>query len=313
MALSDRLKSTGVSVPTTGGGLSSRLKKTARPKANLETSEGLEQYAAEQGVEIKKKDPKLSVLQRISAGLGAFNPAEAILTGVEKGAGAGLLEYPKRIITGLGSAITGKEYDKDRRHFKEVAEKAGIDNSILKFGIGFAGDVLLDPTTYFGGAMVKGLGFTAKGAGKATLKGIAKVAPETEQGLKMAGRGLQDALGRAFQYGYRASGGAKDDVLTFLSKQQRAKLGLASSNLNRLGTGTLTPAQSEELALKMIAGKRAEFVAREGGQVAETLPKVSPYLQPLAQEAKPFVLRSDQPTKGGAILGQFATKEEAQS
>ena len=41
-------------------------------------------------------------------------------------------------------------------------------------------------------------------------------------------------------------------------------MGLAGSNLDRLGTGVLTQSQREELALKMIAGKRAEFLQRTG-------------------------------------------------
>lgn len=248
------------------GGLAG-LAGLAGKKADLSTIEGLTQKAQELGfgkeaAEIVGATPKLSFLQRLGKGLGAFNPAEAILTGAEKGAGAGILQYGKGIAQGIGSAITGTDYEEQRRYFSDVAEKLGVENSIAKFGIGFAGDVLLDPTTYFGGAIVKGLGITTKGVGGIALKGIGKVAPETEAGLRIAGTGLQEALGRAFQFGFKSTKGAKEDVLTFLSKVQRAKLGLASSNLDRLGTGVLTTAQREELALKMIAGKRAEFVAR---------------------------------------------------
>lgn len=268
---------------TTGGGLAglAGIKKSTKP--DLTTVRGLQAYATQKGLGVEASaiadtTPKLSFLQRLGKGLGAFNPAEAILTGQEKGLGTGLLEYPKRIIEGIGSAITGTDYGGTHRGFKDVAEKAGIENDIAKFGIGFVGDVLLDPTTYFGGAIAKGIGFTAKGIGGVALKGIGKVAPEVETGLKMAGTGLQDALGRAFQYGYKASKGATQDILTFLSKESRAKLGLASSNLDRLGTGVLTQSQREELALKLIAGKRAEYTAREAGKtidttVAKTLPE----------------------------------------
>ena len=249
-------------------------------KADLSTVEGLAAKADELGFgeeagKIINKTPKLSVLQRLGKGLGAFNPAEALLTGQEKGIGAGLLEYPKRIIQGIGSAITGRDYGGTQRGFRDVAEKAGIENKIAKFGIGFVGDVLLDPTTYFGGAIAKGI---LKGTGKAgsiALKGIGKLAPETEAGLRMAGAGLEDALGKAFKYGYKASKGATDDVLSFLSKESRAKLGLASSNLDRLGTGVLTASQREELAVKLIAGKRAEFIAREAGKSADDIAKLA--------------------------------------
>ncbi len=248
----------------TGGFTSAKPIST---KPDLSELGGLKQQAetfglGEEAAKITDTTPKLSFLQRLGKGLGAFNPAEAILTGMEKGAGAGILEYGKDIVKGIGSAITGTDYEGQRRTFSDVAEKMGVTNKIAKFGIGFAGDVLLDPTTYFGGAIAKGLGLVTKGTAGLAVKGIGKIAPEAETGLKMAGTALQDALGKAFQYGYKASKGAKEDILTFISKEQKAKLGLAASNLDRLGTGVLTNSQREELALKMIAGKRTEFLAR---------------------------------------------------
>ena len=251
-----------------------KIKKT---KTDLSTLEGLKQKAEEVGLgkkaqEITDTTPKLSTLQRLGKGLGAFNPAEAILTGTEKKSVlSGVVEYEKDIVQGLGSAIIGKDYEGERRTFSDVAKKLGVDNKIAKFGIGFVGDILLDPTTYFGGAIAKGILGTAKGATSLSVKGIGKIAPEVETGLKIAGTGLQDALGRAFDYGYKATKGAKEDVLSFLSKEQKAKLGLASSNLDRLGTGVLNKTQREELALKLIAGKRAEFVGREAGKSVEEL------------------------------------------
>lgn len=207
---------------------------------------------------------KLSTLQRIVKGLSALNPAEAVITGMEQGSfGAGLKEYGTNIVQGIGSAITGTDYEGRRSSFADVAEKLGVHNGIARFGIGFAGDVLLDPSTYFGGAIAKGIGKGLGKAGSVALKGVGKVAPETEAGLRMAGTGLKDALGRAFKFGYKSSKGASDDVLTFMSKKEQAKLGLAASNLNRLGTGVLTESQQKELALALVAGKRAEFTARQ--------------------------------------------------
>jgi hypothetical protein len=240
--------------------------KPARP-SDLSSIEGLSMEAERAGLgdeaaAITEETPKLGFLQRLSKGLGAFNPAEAILTGKEEGAIKGVGEYAKNIAQGIGSAVTGKDYEGKRRTFADVAEEMGVENKIAKFGIGFIGDVVLDPSTYFGGAIAKGVLKGASVATKVGLKTVGKIAPEAEQGLKLVGTGLQDAVGRAFQYGYKTSKGAKEDVLTFLSKEQKAKLGLASSNLDRLGTGILSPAQREELALKMIAGKRAEFAAR---------------------------------------------------
>ena len=252
----------------TGGGF------TAQKALDLSTLEGLSQKARQVGLakeaeRITDPKPKLSFLQRVGKGLGAFNPAEAILTGTERGLGAGLVEYPKRIIQGIGSAITGRDIGGEQRYFKDVTKKLGIKNGIAQFGIGFVGDVLLDPTTYFGGAIARVIGFGIKVPARVGLKALGKVAPGTETGLRIVGTGITDALGRAFQYGFKTTKGAREDILTFLSKQQRAKLGLAASNLERLGAGVLSKSQREELALKLIAGKRAEFAAREAGKTVQ--------------------------------------------
>ncbi len=282
-----RLSGTTSSGRLSSGGSSGRL--SSGSSDDLSTVEGLRAYAKKVGLgdkadEIVNPKPKLSFLERLGKGLGAFNPAEAILTGQEKGLSAGLIEYPKRIIQGLGSAITGNDYGGTQRTFKDIAEKEGIHNGIAKFGLGFVGDVLLDPTTYFGGAMIKGL---AKGVGTVTntgIKTLAKVAPETAQGLQTAKTGLSDAFGSAFKFGYKSSKGATSDIATFLSKEQQAKLGLASSNLARLGTGVLTKTQQEELALKLIAGKRAEFTAREAGKLAPAVSSTDPLIQKTIEE-----------------------------
>lgn len=249
-------------------------------KVDLDSVEGLAALARQSGFEkqaeeiLGQKD-KLSVLQRLGRGLGAFNPAQAISVGQEEGLGAGLFEYPKSIVTGLGSAITGKDLEPDRKFFADIVEEAGIENGIAKFGLGFAGDVLLDPSTYFGGAIAKGLLKGTKAISNVGLKTVGKIAPDVEIGLRTVGAGLQDSVGKAFQFAYKSSKGAKEDVLSFLTKEQTAKLGLAESNLSRLGTGTLSPDQSKELALKMIAGKRAEFVAREAGETVEEAGRIA--------------------------------------
>lgn len=273
---------------------------------DLSTLEGLALKAsqtglAKQAAKITEQKPTLSFLQRLGKGLGALNPAEAILTGKEKGIVAGAIEYPKRVIQSVGSAITGVDYGGTQRGFKEVAQQAGVENKIAQFGIGFLGDVLLDPSTYFGGAIAKGVGAVAKGGGELALKTVGKVAPTTETGLRLAGEGLQDALGKAFKFGYKSSEGAPSDVLKFLSKKQQAQVDLAASNLARLGTGTLSPEQQKELVLKLAAGKRAEFTAREGGQTAEEAVKAA---QDAAQSSDPLVQKTIE--EQGARSKEFA-------
>jgi len=256
-----------IKIQTTSGSKfsSNKIKPVTKKTGMISGTEYLESIAKEAGLEkqaekIISKRKKLTTFERLSHGLGAFNPAEALLTGIEKkSAFLGSLEYGKNVIQGIGSAITGRNYEEKRRSFKDVAEEAGIENKILKGGIGFIGDVLLDPSTYFGGAIARGVTTGAKVAAKTGLKGIAKVSPEIATGLEMTGAGLKDVLGRAFEYGYKASKGAKEDIAKFLGKKLAAQFGLAASNMDRLGVGALTKDQQQELAARMVAGKRAEF------------------------------------------------------
>lgn len=260
---------------TTGGG---RL--GGNKAADLSTIEGLAEVGRSAGLQpqvdkIVSPVPKLSALQRITKGLGAVNPAEAILTGTEKGVGAGIVKYGSGIVKGVGSAITGRDYEGERRTFRDVAEKAGVENAILKSGLGFVGDVLLDPSTYFGGAIARGITKVASKGASVALKGVGKVLPETEAGLRLAGTEIKDAFGKAFQFGYKASRGAKEDVMSFLGRKSEAELGLAGSNLDRLGTGVLTSEQQKELALNMVAKKRAEFQAAELGVKTDLIKKAT--------------------------------------
>jgi len=252
------------------------LASKKKVKADLSTAEGLAQYARSAGLDKQVSGilgesgtPKISALQRLSKGLGAFNPAEAILTGTEKGFGAGLLKYGEGIVRGIGSAITGRDYEGQRRYFSDVAEKMGIENGIAKFGIGFLGDVLLDPTTYFGGAIARGLGAGVKGASGLAVKGISKVAPETGEALLKVGEGLQDALGSAFVAGYKTTEGIKQKVLSAMGKVSQKKWDIAEEQFKKLGTGVLTNDQNAEVFMRMAGAKRLENVLRGKGLSVE--------------------------------------------
>lgn len=257
------------------------IEETKSKQLDVNSVEGLLARADEIGLsktvrkqlerDIGKKD-KLSVLQRLGTGLGAFNPAEAILTGVEEDS---VLEGAKKYVKGVGidlaEMVTGRDIDKTkRRTFSDVAEELGVENKILKGGIGFVGDVLLDPTTYFGGAMIRGLTKGTKLAVGATAKGVkagsmainpklGSAVNKVGEAIDLTQQGLKDAFGTAFNYGYKATEGAREQVLTLLSRTKAAQLSLAGSNLNRLGVGTLTKAQQKELALNIASKKIAEF------------------------------------------------------
>lgn len=242
-----------------------------RGQADPNTIEGLAETGRKAGLdkqvdEIVNAKLKLGFLGRLSRGLGADNPAEAILTAREKGIPRGLIEYPAGVIRGVSSAVTGTDYDSGRRTFKDVAEGAGIDNTIAKYGIGFLGDVFLAPSTYFGGAIARGLVSGAKGTTNVSLKGVGKISPKAEQGVRLVGEGLKDAVGEAINPLYKASAGLVERVVGLQRNLSKAKIGLVKSNLARLGTGALSPSQQDELVAKLLAGKRAEFFARESSE-----------------------------------------------
>ncbi len=291
------------------------LSQGIQPTADPNSIEGLNQIAqntgnstvSSQASDIVNPPPKLSFLQRLGAGLGAFNPAQAVSVGMDKGLGAGLLEYPKSIARGLGSAITGNNYQPQRAAFADVVGKLGVENSIAKFGLGLVGDILLDPLTYFGGTLLEG---ALKGGSLATnvaLKGVGKLLPETEAGLRLAGQGVKDGLGKAFVYGYNTTKGLSNDFLEFTTKVDDAKVGIAASNLGRLGPDILTQGQQEELITKLMAGKRAELAtgrATAEGQIAarEAAQSTDPAVQRIIDEQS---ARSQKFAKQSGIADPF--------
>lgn len=261
-------------------------------KPDLDSLEGLAQQGRLLGLDdevnkILDNTPKMSFLQRLGSALGAFNPAEAILTGKEKGVGAGLIEYPKDVLLGLASAVTGTDYVGDRRYFSDVVEEYGIKNSIAKFGVGVAGDILLDPTTYFGGALMRGALTGARVATEGALTGLGKVAPEIEQATRLAAGAFKDAFGKTFQFGYGTTKGLADKYLEIQTKLTVAKEEAVLRNLAALGTDTLSPSQQSELVYSMLSAKRAEFaegVGTAGGKKAAS--------DVLAQVSDPIVRKA---------------------
>lgn len=230
---------------------------TRKPKADLNTPEGLQAYADSIGQggrisNILNPEKKLSALQRLSAALSSFNPANAILEGIKQHSiGAGIKEYGKDIALGIGSGITGHDYLPDRKMFKDVAEEAGVTNGVAKFGIGFLGDVLLDPSTYFGMGFLKtGLAIEKAGLGEA-----ARVGEEAIQ----TGRLVADATGKLVPETRAAT-----DVIKTLTPE--ARVGIAESpKLARIGQIVQHPIES------------AVGAAAEG--TLKTIGKVSPEVE----------------------------------
>lgn len=270
--INEYLKQKGTTqTATTSFNVNDFLRQKGYLKPDLATAEGLATFAKKQGLEDQVNKildiEGLSTLQRLGKGLGAFNPAEAILTGVEKGSVlSGIGEYAKDVVTGIGSAITGTDYEPNRRTFVDAVEALGVENSIAKFGLGVVADIFLDPSTYFGGAFARAGLKGISGGTNIALKTVGRVAPEVETAARGFGTALKDTVGKAFKYGYGTSKGLPEQALEIQSKLAKTKEGIVMSNLERLGTGTLSESQQAELVNKLLAGKRTEFGVRESAR-----------------------------------------------
>lgn len=247
----------------------------------------LEQLASKSGITPPAAKPKLNFLQRLGSLLGSFETGNAVATGIEqhsvvKGVGS----YLTGIAKGVGSAITGRDFGQtEKKSYRDILEKQGIHNVILKNGLGFVGDVLLDPTTYFGSFIAKGVKGAAKGSAKGILKAVGKFAPESEQGLRLAGKGLKDAFGKAFVFGYGTSKGVAERAIEVQGKLSKAQEGIVKSSIQRLGTGILSNSQQEELVATMLAGKRAELAAGRGVEGKAAGKAAATSADPLVQKA----------------------------
>ena len=143
--------------------LSDSLVRKQRTTYDLSDLEQLKRFSAKSGVDTKEIEERygekpslfgrtMDILSRgtyVSAGA-----AKALLKNiqVEKG------ERPKRekenILLETWKGLSGKE----KETYSDVLMEAGVENRLVKGGVGFALDVALDPTTYIGGSVMKGIG-----------------------------------------------------------------------------------------------------------------------------------------------------------
>jgi len=172
-------------------------KKSTGQYTRAETIQSLEQVAASYGIKIKEKKDSLfkRTMDIISRPLYASaNVAEAAFKNFDAD-----ITNDQNILQEAWNGFSGKE----KTTYSDVLKTVGIENKYAKGIIGFALDVALDPSTYFGGAIVKGAG---KVAGK-TLSTAGKVGKAVGLGepikvLEDTSRTLKDGLGKLFVSGY---------------------------------------------------------------------------------------------------------------
>jgi len=264
------------------GSIAAKFQGTARQEYDLNTIEGLRQMAIDKGLgdqvsNILESKPKLGVLQRLVAGVGAFGTANAVSVGKEKGFFAGATQYLKDIGQGLASAVTGTDYGNqmEKKTYSDLLAEGGIENNVAKYGIGFIGDVLLDPSTYFGGAIIKGILKGTKATAGVALQGISKVAPEFGSAITKSSELLKEAAGKTFKFGYGTTKtgvtgkSMADAALEHFNKLSDIEQKAVVEATQTWGTGTLTIPQAKEAVTKSLEMKLAQNSLGIGTDAAE--------------------------------------------
>ncbi|MBI5402476.1 MAG: hypothetical protein HY959_03685 [Ignavibacteriae bacterium] len=234
----------------TPGSLSKSKTTKERKTVDIESIDQLKAEAEKRGLKVTEKKPSIfrRTLDVLSRPLYA---SASIAKDLVDGGDINPLKSFYRGISG-----------QDKTTYSDVLEKAGVQNKFLKGGLGFALDIALDPTTYFGGAITKGVGKVVGVAGKAAFKAGSKLAPETFTYLEAAGKSLKDAFGSAFVYGHGTSKGLADEVSLALNKMGIAKEGVIEENIKSFGT-KYTRDELEEAGRLMIKNRRQELLFRK--------------------------------------------------
>ena len=198
------------------------------------------------------------------------------------------IEYAKTVAEGLASGITGNaDYNEGRRAFGDLIEsqvpriapetgsmvdvigRAGLGVSpaivedVARSGVGMAADIGLDPTTYLGGAMMRG----AKGVLGAGVRAAESVAPELVGAGREAAKVMTDAAGYLLKHGHGTTPGVPEKALELQGTLSKAKEDIVNHANETLGT--LPKDQQEEMVRRLLGGKRVEQKLRARAERTE--------------------------------------------
>jgi hypothetical protein len=220
---------------------------TTRKTVDLENIDDLKKFAVSKGLEVKEKKPSL-----FRRGIDLLSRANYASAGAAKALIKG--ENP---LAEAWKGLTGKE----KETYSDVLGEAGVKNKYVKGIVGFALDVALDPTTYYGGTIMKGAGKLAKGTAKTALKAI----PESSA-IKLvdAATNLKDAFGYAFKWDYKTTGDLSNKAMQTINKMAMAKEGIITKGLERFKGAK--PEQVKRAVDLIIHNRRVELgkAGREG-------------------------------------------------
>jgi hypothetical protein len=259
-----------------------RLRRTREgASTNTKDIQDLLKLASDEGVEVEEPKQEVSLLNKI---FGVLSAGETAPLAAALQEGKTLKEALKEQGKVSGQRITGKGMT-EAPTYEDVLERAGVkeDSFAAKAG-GLAGDILLDPTTYVGGAI-------AKGVGKKVLKPLAKAVSKTGKAGKILrkipavgkaiskgdeavdlGKKLFDPLASLEKGGFKEGDKAKE-LLDVAIKGGRHEEGLAEEGLKGLIT--------KDFAKIDDAGKTIGEAIETGtvDSLPDTLKPIGEYLQ----------------------------------
>ena len=235
---------------------------------NLKNIDELKAFAESKGLKIEEDKPGLfsRTLDFISRPLYASaGAAKAVTKRVKTG------EWRENPLEEAWKGLKAKE----KETYSDVLKEAGVKNKWVRGGVGFALDVVLDPTTYFGGSLIKGAGKVAKGVGTTGLSAARKFNPRSVSSLESAGKNLKDAFGNAFDVHYglkKVEGETVADIASkYFNKLGIAKEDIINTNfkaLNKFDTKVL-----DEATNIRFQNKKLELLSRQGDKVDYIKPK----------------------------------------
>ena len=141
-------------------------KRSTRKTYDTESIEDLKAFAESKGFDVKKKKTSLfrRTLDIISRPLyTSAGAAKAIVKNLDQDT-----TNDENILEEAWKGLSGQEQDT----YSDVLGELGVENKYIKGGFGFVLDVALDPTTFFGGALIKGVGMAVKGTATVGMTGL---------------------------------------------------------------------------------------------------------------------------------------------
>lgn len=246
---------------------------------DLTTATGLLQLAEQKGLGKEARGiietPKISLFQRLGRGLTAFETGNALYQSrYEKKSFA--KTYVSDIFKDVKTAVTGRESrETPKNTFKDVLTQEGFKDRPGKLDmvdvLGLAGDILTDPTTFFGG-------FVGKAAFRGTRVGLRAaekipVAGKVAKGLREAGEdlfvpfaGIKRQLGEkgeqyvsAFQKYVKGTRSEMDDFLGSVAEKAKAVKGVPEAG-RRIGEAVETGVKTGD---KLVDEVMSDLVATQ--------------------------------------------------